>query len=553
MNKMNYSNPECKQVHDIWIELGTGRPLTRREETLIESHLEDCEACRLEAEALDMIRFDGSAGPAPDLDDITRRRRIDSILADADSHAQKKAARSVVSVNPFRKRIYTGMAAAMAAAAVALIAFAWISLESPGQNTGAVTAQKQPDVSLPAGRTVLLSGPVRISGGTAEAENAITEGTNIATGKGKTVIDLGTGITLLVMEQSRISIGSMDSENIDVRLHKGRIFGQVDPARRGPEFSVSTSRGKVRVVGTVFSVFNDDDKVRVSVFRGKVSIDSDSRKPEKVGIGQCVVIGRREREALSEEEKSKASSILDTLEILTASNSSVLTIESMPSGADVKLDGALIGSTPLMASVRPGHRMLELYRDDARSVREYLELAPDSTLSRTFDMSGMIQPGNSAPQSAAAQSAAAQSAVEKSPSPERKHPAADKESIRPVDLLAKAQTMRATRKWAEAVEAYHELIWRFPDSAEARSTLVSLGTIQLEQMEAPLRALEYFDEYLSKVGSGSLAQEAAFGRIMSLRKLGETGRELESIQNFIRDFPSAIQIPRLKERLKELQ
>jgi len=548
---MTYSSPECKQVHDIWLELGTGRPLTHREETLIESHLENCEACRLEANALDMIRFDGSAGPASDLDDITQRRRIDSILADADSHAQKRAARSSGSGNPFRKRIYTGMAAAMAAAAALLIAFAWISTDSPEQNTAAIKAHRQPDFSLPAGRTVLLSGPVRISGSMTEAENAITGGTNIATGSGQTVIDLGTGITLLVTKQSRMSISRMDSRAIDVRLFQGRIFGQVDPARRGPEFSVSTSRGKVRVVGTVFSVFDDGHDVRVSVFRGKVSIDSVSGRPEKVGIGQSALIGRRERAVLSEKEKSHASTVLETLEILSASNSSVLTIESMPSGADVKLDGALIGSTPLMASVRPGHRMLELYRDDVRSVREYLELAPESTLSRTFDMGRKIKSESTA--SAQQGTVTAQTASRKEPSPSLKGTAAHNEHITPVDLLAKAQTMRATRKWAEAVEAYHELIWRFPGSAEARSSLVSLGTIQLEQMKAPSRALGYFDEYLSEAGSGSLAQEAAFGRIMALKKLGKTRRERESIHNFIRNFPSAIQIPRLKERLKEIQ
>ena len=84
-----------------------------------------------------------------------------------------------------------------------------------------------------------------------------------------------------------------------------------------------------------------------------------------------------------------------------------------------------------------------------------------------------------------------------------------------------------------------------PRSAEARASLVSLGELQLSQLAEPAAALRSFDAYLA--AGGALAQEARYGRIRALRRLGRADAAREATAAFLRDYPGSAQARTLAE------
>ena len=58
-----------------------------------------------------------------------------------------------------------------------------------------------------------------------------------------------------------------------------------------------------------------------------------------------------------------------------------------------------------------------------------------------------------------------------------------------------------------------------------------------------------FDAYLRS--GGGLVQEARYGRIRALRKLGRASEERAAIARFIADYPKSVQAASLRARLSE--
>lgn len=121
----------------------------------------------------------------------------------------------------------------------------------------------------------------------------------------------------------------------------------------------------------------------------------------------------------------------------------------------------------------------------------------------------------------------------------------------PSDLLQRARQLRLERRHREAAAAYGELQRSHPGSAEARTSLVSLGQLQLSHLGAPADALRSFDTYLGR--GGALEREALFGRIRALRALGRTGEERNSIESYLSRFSSDVRAAPLRSRLEDLR
>ena len=71
---------ECDRIHEIWLEQALGRALPAQKLAVLDGHLAQCGPCRAEQELTDLLRFDGSSGPAPELDDLARRRWVDQVM-----------------------------------------------------------------------------------------------------------------------------------------------------------------------------------------------------------------------------------------------------------------------------------------------------------------------------------------------------------------------------------------------------------------------------------------------------------------------------------------
>lgn len=118
-------------------------------------------------------------------------------------------------------------------------------------------------------------------------------------------------------------------------------------------------------------------------------------------------------------------------------------------------------------------------------------------------------------------------------------------------LLSHAQEQLRDGKTRAAMRTYKRLVERFPRSREAKAALVSMGRIALQHGQAK-QALRHFDAYLA-ASAGPLVEEARYGRIRALRKLGRSTQELRSIEAFLGDHDHSIYAPRLKKRAEELR
>jgi TolA-binding protein len=120
-------------------------------------------------------------------------------------------------------------------------------------------------------------------------------------------------------------------------------------------------------------------------------------------------------------------------------------------------------------------------------------------------------------------------------------------------LLQRAQQRRLAREWRGAIRTYRELIRRHPGSSSARVAQVSIGTLQLDHLGRPAAALRSFGRYLRRHRRGTLAQEAAFGRLRALRALGRTCAELRGLRAFLKRYPRSLHRARAEQRQKALQ
>jgi len=546
---MKSTHTNCNEIHEIWVEEATGRPLTSSERALVETHLADCRACRLEAEAAAAVRLDGTPGPASDLDDLSHRRWVDDVLARAERAGDRPAARA--------ERQQTGSAPiyrigffVAAAAVVALVAGAviWASIEEHGTSPAQEPIASRPAPTALTGQLLLAAGDVRLDGAPATGAGRLAAGITANVGQGRTVLDLGTGITLLAEERTEIEIAALDTSSIEVRLERGRVMAEVDPARSGPPFAVATRDGRVVVSGTAFAVEADEERALVSVFRGSVRVEDGVHEGRKVRLGEGAILGQPGVSHLTDEDEAAAAEVLHAFDMLSAERATRLDIQSLPADATVVVDGVELGRTPLEVSIRSGHRRLELRLEGYETVRELLELVPGADASRVFDLVGTAtQPGD--------EIAAGPVTVERPDRRARETAAAAETGSAPLgpgDLLERAQAFRVARDWGNAVAAYNELLGQYPGSAQALNSLVSIGDIQLDHLSQPGRALESFDAYLARTRKGTLAQEAAFGRARALRALGRTAEEIRALEAFVAEFPSAIQVDRARRRLEEL-
>ena len=537
---MTRREDNCDRVHDLWEAQALGRVLSVEDRRLVEEHLEQCADCRLESGILEEMAFDGTSGPAPELDDLSRRRWIDDVM-DAVSR-QDSAAIDVSQRHTWRISSYAAAAAIAVLAMSAILWSAWPSFQAPSSGDEAIGYVASKKL---AGTLLLSSGDVRVGGEVLGLGSPLEQGSRISMASGSAVMELTDGISVFMDEGAEVEIRDLGQELVDLFVKSGRIIVQVNPVHDGPALLVSTGDGSVAVTGTVFSVAVVDGKSSVRVFRGSVKIQSGTDQARRIRLGEEAVLGREGVTHFSKEDESAVSSMLRTLEILTSKEGIALEIDSVPVGADVLVDGVELGFTPVRASVRAGYRRLDIKKKGFESVRELLELGVERRLTRVFELGELSQ--TEVASSVTSETARGKTSGSKSGSPILAGPAAT-----PAEMIARAQVFRMERNWVAAVKAYSDLIDTHPSSAQARAALVSMGNIQLENLGKPRSALRAFDTYLARSGKGALAREASFGRANALRALGKSNEERTALEAFLRDYPNSMLTQRVKTRLDEI-
>lgn len=147
------------------------------------------------------------------------------------------------------------------------------------------------------------------------------------------------------------------------------------------------------------------------------------------------------------------------------------------------------------------------------------------------------------------------SGVEASPeTPKLADPAAPAEKSTPPlnALLERAQAQRAAREHTRARATYRLAIRSYPKEKAAKRALVALGDLELNRLDDSKAALRSYERYIAHGADPVLIQEARYGRIRALRRLGRDGKEREAIEDFSSKHPRSPYQKALKRRLQEL-
>ncbi|MCP4678433.1 MAG: PEGA domain-containing protein [Deltaproteobacteria bacterium] len=537
---------DCKRAIQTDLKLGGEQRIDPDELLFYEQHIASCDECRAEKTILDIIGGQDGTGALDPLDELSRHRLVDELQGRVN---QQAAAASLESRGSSRARRYrvAGVVLGLAAAACIALAFTWWSKAPSGPEQ---IIEKPAPPSFPTrtvgGRILLVAGEVVSKERPAALGASFGPGDKLTTAHGRAVAGLPTGITLSLGPDTRIESVRHDDETIEVRLEKGRILASVDPGRKGPIFTVVTREGRIEVKGTIFSVIADEKSVTASVLRGEVDLVEQNRR-RRLRMSEETALGSSSVDPISENVREKLQGEIKVIEMLEYDNNSVIDIQSVPKGADVAIDGTVFGMTPLSASIRPGHRQLALSMEGHEGVKELLSAGADTRQSRVFDLT--------------AQPAGEPGRLEKPDYKKASRPAvrtsaavsSHEEGSQSKQLFQRIKETRSSGNWSATAESYEELIRLYPSSDEARVSLVSLGEIQLEKLGNPSMALEAFNKYLRTSGDGVLAQEALYGKANAHRALGHNQAERDALLEFRERFPRAIQNPRVKRRLKELE
>ena len=112
-------------------------------------------------------------------------------------------------------------------------------------------------------------------------------------------------------------------------------------------------------------------------------------------------------------------------------------------------------------------------------------------------------------------------------------------------LLAEARRLVANGQTKKALATYARLQRQHRGSPEARAANVSIGDLELRRGRAKA-ALAAFSRYLDG-GGGALAEEAHWGKIRALHKLGRTAKRDAAIEALRRAKPGSVYLRRAED------
>jgi hypothetical protein len=454
----------------------------------------------------------------------------------------------------------------------------------------------------------LASGTVSISGRLTSAGEMLREGQTVVVGGGRAVVRLPGGTVAVVDGHSSLVLPRRNSGRI--RFVGGRVTFQVPRLGLGQRLVVELDRGRVEVLGTVFAIVSSSRNTQIQVVRGEVRFVEAGRSPVPIAAGRVFDPATGFRR-LTRAEWNELTHHADVAKSLSEKAPALLLVDTHPPGAELSLDGQTLGWTPLSVRVPAGLRKVVINLAGYAPMTEHVHVPATQPYSLTRRLKrrralataepadiGSAQTGLSATSEPSLGPSKTQSMSRRngknshgkspdSPEPTPSGPVSATPSIAiaPIrspaasstastraatpaspartagegntaatvaQLLKKVGELRARRDWTGVVRIYRKLIREHSRSAEARTCLVLMGQVQLFHLKRPSAALRSFDAYLKRSTRGNLAQEAAWGRALCLRRLKRTTAEIRALNRFLRRFPSSVYAGRAGERLRAL-
>lgn len=505
----------------IWAALSdktaVGDSLSAEERLFLRNHRSRCAVCASEASWWDNL---GRVLDEPER--LTVKPSVPR-LPPSRSHFRRFVSRGTWPQRALVAAIATTSAAAAAAA------FMWggashssseapLLLTSASERPSSLAAVRAPNGA----RLAFAAGEARVNQRAAVAGERLAAGAVLSVAAGEACLLVPPGVTVCVDEGTELSIETLEAGTRRFRLHKGQAVAHLEPQPAGSSFGFETPAGSVVAKGTVFSLRTAGSTVSLRVHEGVVLNDSGTRKSSYRAPSVALLSHERGPAEVGDQATSDAR-LVELAKYFTDRSEAALVVTAA-AGSSVALGDFQLGGTPISALVQPGKYRMEVSRAGLAPIVEHLALEPGSHLARAYDAtaeldSALVSGAAPTPRGTVSESAAT--------------------------LLDRARELRAAGRYAGAGAAYQRLLREHAGSAEARVALVSLGELQLSQLGDAAGALRSFDGYLR--AGGALRQEASYGRIRALRRLGRLSDARAATGEFLSRYPQSVQAAALKK------
>lgn len=498
---------ECEKWGDLADRVAIGDGLAHDQRLFVTTHARSCPACGAEAmlyadlrsliNGQTLIEEEPERCPAPSAGEIAQPPRLDKpgVL----------------------RRVLVAVGSTAAAAAIALLLSG--VPEKVGRSASSPTSaspKRASPVEVPTA-IALAAGNVRIGDSPVAAGSTLHLGDTLRVAQGRACVDQEGGTTSCLNENSALVVEESSTVVQRVRLEKGTIVCQLDENRTG-EFIVSTGRVTVTATGTVFSVEVRESSVRVRLHRGSVAVRAtQSGEVRKMTARSALVFdGVWKDLAWDESAAARDRALVEPARLWAKRPLGALTVDGIGEGGTIALDKIGIGPPPVSVLTSLGAHSLLVESTDHLPYQHDVKVAEQGTVIRpSLELALRDIPSSSASKSSSAK-----------------------------DALSRAQTLRSAGRLLDAAEEYRRLIAQHASAPEARAALLSLGHLELQSLGRPGAALDHFERYLD--GGGQLSQEASFGRIQALQRLGRNAEAERATVMFLQDYPDSVQAESLR-------
>ena len=508
---------ECLNWAALSDKSSVGEVLTAEERLFLRSHPSGCPACASEATLLDSL---------------------EKVLQEPERLTERRTERGPSSVRPgwwgrflpardSRRSVFTGMAVVSVAAAAS--AAMWISSSGPfaDERKDAPMVARQPSAVAPGAnaagvRLSFSAGDTLIDQRVAVAGERLAVGSVVTVGSGQACLLVPPGVSVCLDTKTKLSIETLEGERRRFRLHAGHAVAHLHPQPAGSTFGFETAAGSVVAKGTVFSLRTDGSSVTLRVHEGVV-INSKGNETSAYKAPSLALLSH-ERAPLQAIDETASDLRLVELAKYFGDEARGTLVVGAAEGSSVALSDFRLGMTPISALIQPGDYRMEVSRTGFAPIVERLTLEAGARTVRNYEPTTELSPTASNPAAKGSHGVVSLTAAE---------------------LLERARALRAGGSYKDASGVYQRLVREYASSAEARVALVSLGELQLSQLGDAGAALQSFEAYLR--GGGSLRQEASYGRVRALRRLGRVSDARVATDAFISAYPNSVQAATLRK------
>lgn len=430
-----------------------------------------------------------------------------------------------------RRSFVAAIVATSAVAAAAAVSWVGARDSSSPASRLLASASGRPGSRLPVpvaaphgARLALAAGEARVNQRAAVAGEWLATGAVLSVAAGEACVLVPPGVTVCIDEGTELSVETLEAGTRRFRLHKGHAVAHLEPQRVGSSFGFETPAGSVVAKGTVFSLRTDGAAVSLRVHEGVVLNDSGTRTNSYQAPSVALLSYQRGPAEIADQTLSDAR-LVELAKYFGDRASGMLSVTAA-AGTSVGLGNFQLGVAPLSALVQPGQYRLEVSRPGFAPIVERLALEPGARVARAYEATAELHTAAGGEAAKAARGTVSESAA---------------------TLLERARELRAAGRYSGASAAYQRLLREHAGSAEARVALVSFGELQLSQLGDAGGALRSFDGYLR--AGGALRQEASYGRIRALRRLGRLSEARAAASAFMSAYPQSVQAAALKKDL----